>query len=79
MPTKRPCADADGGKKKPKQETDAGQISRKQAGFKDVALLASSLAPHVKKRFAVNYTCDRGMKQLDKKKLVMPFFGKLVG
>ena len=72
MPKRPASADlTDGDKKK---EKDARRSSRKQAGFKDVGLFPSSLAPHRKKRFGINYTCDRSLKQIDKKKLKMPFF-----
>ena len=44
----------------------------RKAGFKDVRLLAATLAPHVTKRFSITYTTDRTMRSLDRKKLLAP-------
>ena len=47
--------------------------SLRKAGFKDANLLASSLAPHIRSRYAINYTSNRSMKAMEKKKLTNTF------
>ena len=53
---------------------DARPRCSKKPGFKDVKLLASAFAPYIKKRFSINYTCDRSLKQIDQKKLLTASF-----
>ena len=57
-----------------KAKADAGPRSSKKPGFKDVKLLASAFAPYIKKRFSINYTCDRSIKYTDQKKLLTTSF-----
>ena len=53
--------------KKSKSASD-DEPRKSRVGFKNVGMLAESLSPFVEKRFFSNYTTDRAIKSMDKKK-----------
>ena len=71
---KRPAAAM---KKKPtksaKPSSDEPRKSR--VGFKNVGMLAETLSPFIETRFFTNYTTDRAIKSMDKKKLCSSYTG----
>ena len=58
------------------QRTDTGRKCR--VGYKDFRQLALALSPHVHERFFSNYTTDRNMKQIDKKRLCSRSFALFI-
>ena len=63
--------------KKSKSASD-DEPRKSRVGFKNVGMLAESLSPFVEKRFFSNYTTDRAIKSMDKKKLCSSYTGMSV-
>ena len=77
MPAKvkrRPAALKKSTAKKSKSASD-DEPRKSRVGFKNVGMLAESLSPFVEKRFFSNYTTDRAIKSMDKKKLCSSYTG----
>ena len=69
------AADGEGALEDDCEDPEPSRKPKKQAGLKDHFVLASALAPHVKKQFDITYPADREMKALDKAKLLCEFEG----